>query len=144
MSSQTDMDVQIIKDEEPIRLVGVDQVRAALTAERDLLGSLIDVARDAAAGHGPPVSEFLERYWVTPLEQDRAATDQWLGDLDIDQQLVVDAATEELLLARAFRRLARGLGAEFLAQQSLQAALASYDEDFRTEAEGKRSILEAL
>ena len=144
MSSQIEMDALIIKDEEPIRLVGIDQVRAALTAERDLLGGLIAVTSEAASGYAPPVRDFLERYWLIPLEQDRVATEQWLGELDTNLQAVRDAAAEELLLARCFRRLARGLGAEFLTQQSLQAALASYDEDFRTEAEGKRSILEAL
>lgn len=143
-SLNDEMDAQLIKDEDPIQLAGIDEVRAALSAELALLDGLIDVARDAAAAQSPPVSDFLERYWVTPLEQDRAATDGWLGDLATDQQQVLDAASEELLLVRAFRRLARGLGAEFLDKQSLQAALASYDEDFRTEAEGKRSILEAF
>jgi hypothetical protein len=144
MSSQSDMDALISNDEEPIRLVGVDQVREALTAERDLLVSLIAVTREAAAGYAPPVSDFIERYWLIPLEQDRVATEQWLDDLESDQALVRDAAGEELELARHCRRLANELATQSPGRETLQVALASYDADFRTEAEGKRSILEAL
>lgn len=133
------------KDENPVSLAGKDEVLAALTAERDLLDNMVAAAQAAVSGSPAPVSEFIERYWLIPMQQDRTATAQWLDDLQGgNEESVREAAAEELDLARCFRRLAKGLGTEYDNQPSLEAALASYDSDFRTEAEGKRSILDAL
>lgn len=133
------------KDENPVSLAGRDGVLAALAAERDLLDGLIAAAQAAVNGNPAPVGEFIERYWLIPLQQDRTATAQWLEDLQAgNEESVREAADEELHLARCFRRLAKGLGTEYDKQPTLAAALASYDFDFRTEVEGKRSILDAL
>ncbi len=132
-------------DEETVQLVGVGDVVKALTAEQSLLNDLVAVAEQAAKGNSGPVRDFIDRYWLSPLKGDREATGQCLADLQAgDVASVREAADEELRLVRLLRREVGNLAGRHPGRATLQAALKSYDDDFRTEAGGSRSILNAL
>lgn len=134
-----------VGDEQTVGLVGVGDVVKALTVERSLLNDMVAAAERAANGSSGPVRDFIDHYWLKPLKGDRDATDQCLANLNAGDVASVKEATDaELKLVRLLRREVRDLADSHPGRPTLQAALKSYDDDFRTEAGGSQSILNAL